>query len=170
MSHLSHGYLVKDDCVQVHNSVEKYHGHMLAAADGPAPLLSFIGVNSSTPAENIICILCPKLDSDQKTEVISSGEVDHQDEHNGKILYFQRTYFLLEKNVQTFASTHVLYLPLSHVRLFVDPVDCSPPGCSVYGDSPGKNTGVRGHALFQRIFPTQGSNPGLLYSRWILYI
>ena len=24
-----------------------------------------------------------------------------------------------------------------------DPIDCSPPGSSVHGDSPGKNTGVR---------------------------
>ena len=30
---------------------------------------------------------------------------------------------------------------LSHVRLF-DPMDCSPPGSSVHGDYPGKNTGV----------------------------
>ena len=29
-------------------------------------------------------------------------------------------------------------------------------------DSPGKNTGVGSRALFQGIFPTQGSNPGLL--------
>jgi len=28
-------------------------------------------------------------------------------------------------------------------------------------DSPGKNTGVGYHALSQRIFPTQGSNPHL---------
>ena len=28
-------------------------------------------------------------------------------------------------------------------------------------DSPGKNTGVGGHFLLQRIFPTQGSNPHL---------
>ena len=27
-----------------------------------------------------------------------------------------------------------------------DPVDCSPPGSSVHGDSPGKSTGVGGHA------------------------
>ena len=26
-------------------------------------------------------------------------------------------------------------------------------------DSPGKNTGVGGHALLQGVFPTQGSNP-----------
>ena len=40
-------------------------------------------------------------------------------------------------------------------------MDCSLPGPSDRGDSPGKNTGVGYHALLQRIFPTQGSNPGL---------
>ena len=38
-----------------------------------------------------------------------------------------------------------------------NPVDCSPPGSSVHGDSPGKNTGVGCHALLQGIFPNQGS-------------
>ena len=41
-----------------------------------------------------------------------------------------------------------------------NPMDCSPPGSSVHGDSPGKNAGVGFHALLQGIFPTQGSNPG----------
>ena len=50
-----------------------------------------------------------------------------------------------------------------------DTMDCSPPGSSVHGDSPGKNAGVGCHALFQGIFPTQGSRPGLLYCRQILY-
>ena len=49
-----------------------------------------------------------------------------------------------------------------------DLVDCSPPGSSVHGDSPGKNTWVGCHFLLQRIFPTQGSNPGLPHCRWIL--
>ena len=40
-------------------------------------------------------------------------------------------------------------------------MDCSPPGSSVHGESPGKNTGVGCHALLQGIFPTQGSNPAL---------
>ena len=48
-----------------------------------------------------------------------------------------------------------------------DPMDCSLPGSSVHGDSPGKNTGC--YALLQGIFPTQGLNPGLLHCRWILY-
>ena len=42
-----------------------------------------------------------------------------------------------------------------------DSVDCSPPGFSVLGDAPGKNTGVTCHTLLQGIFPTQGSNPHL---------
>ena len=50
-----------------------------------------------------------------------------------------------------------------------DPMNCSPPGSSVHGDSPGKNTGAGCHALLQGIFPTQGSNPGLLHCRQIFY-
>ena len=42
-----------------------------------------------------------------------------------------------------------------------DLMNYSPPGFSVLGNSPGKNTGVGCHALLQGIFPTQGSNPGL---------
>ena len=36
-------------------------------------------------------------------------------------------------------------------------------------DSPGKNTGVDCCSLLQRIFLTQGFNPGLLYYKQILY-
>ena len=46
-----------------------------------------------------------------------------------------------------------------------DPMDCSLPCSSVYGDSPGKNIGVGCHALLQGTFPTQGST----HCRWILY-
>ena len=48
-------------------------------------------------------------------------------------------------------------------------MDCSLPGSSAHGHSPGKNTEVNCHALLQGIFPTQGSNPGLPHCRWILY-
>ena len=37
-------------------------------------------------------------------------------------------------------------------------------------NSPGKNPGVGCHSLFQGIFPTLGSNPGLLHCRQILYL
>ena len=36
-------------------------------------------------------------------------------------------------------------------------------------DSPGQNTGVGSCSLLQEIFPTQGSNPGLLHCRQILW-
>ena len=43
-----------------------------------------------------------------------------------------------------------------------DHMDCSPPGSSVHGDSPGKNTGVGCHALLHGIFPMQGLDLSLL--------
>ena len=44
-----------------------------------------------------------------------------------------------------------------------DPMDCSSPGSSVHGGFLGKNTRVSCHPVLQGIFPTQGSNPGLLH-------
>ena len=38
-----------------------------------------------------------------------------------------------------------------------NPMDCGSPDSSPW-NSPGKNTGVGCHSLFQEIFPTQGSN------------
>ena len=51
-----------------------------------------------------------------------------------------------------------LILLLNHVLLF-HPMDCSPPGSSVHGDSPGKNTGAGCHALLQGIEPNLGIEP-----------
>ena len=48
-------------------------------------------------------------------------------------------------------------------------MDCSLPGSSVHGDSPGKNTGEGYHFLLQGIFLTQELNPNLLHCRQILY-
>ena len=55
----------------------------------------------------------------------------------------------------------------SCVTLF-GPMNCSPPGSSVHGNSPG-NTGVGSLSLFQGSFPTQGPNPDLPHCRRILY-
>ena len=44
-----------------------------------------------------------------------------------------------------------------------------PPGSSVHWILQARIHGVGCHALFQGIFLTQGSNPGLLHCRWILY-
>ena len=43
------------------------------------------------------------------------------------------------------------------------------PGSSVHGSFPNKSTGVGCHCLLQGIFPTQGSNRGLLHHRQMLY-
>ena len=48
-------------------------------------------------------------------------------------------------------------------------MDHSPPGSSVLGDSPGKNTRVGCHVLLQGIFPTHRLNPGLPHCSQILY-
>ena len=44
-----------------------------------------------------------------------------------------------------------------------------PHGLYCPWNSPGQNTGVGSLSLLQGIFPTQGSKPGLLHCRWILY-
>ena len=44
-----------------------------------------------------------------------------------------------------------------------DPMDCSTPGSSAYGNFPGKNTEEGCHFLLQEIFLAQGSNPCLLH-------
>ena len=70
--------------------------------------------------------------------------------------------------VQCLAPVRVRLVAQSCLTL-CNPMDCSPPGSSVHGDSPGKNTGVGCHALLQGIFPIQGSKPGLPHCRQIFY-
>ena len=64
---------------------------------------------------------------------------------------------------------NVLCLVTQWCPTLCDPMYCSPPGSSVHGDFPGKNTGVGYHALIQGIFTTQRSNPGFPRCRQILY-
>ena len=63
---------------------------------------------------------------------------------------------------------HVCMLSSQLCLTVCDPVDGSPPGSSVHGIL--QNTEVDSHSLLQGIFPTQGSNPGLLHCRQILYL
>ena len=46
---------------------------------------------------------------------------------------------------------------------------CNAHGLHSPRNTPGQNTGVGSCFLLQRIFPTQGSNPGLPHCRWILH-
>ena len=77
----------------------------------------------------------------------------------------------MAKEVNSFQNlqSSVLCLVAQLCLTLCDPMACSPPGSSVQGDSPGKNTGVGCHVPVRGIFPTQVSNQGLLYCRQILY-
>ena len=50
-----------------------------------------------------------------------------------------------------------------------EPIDCSPPGSSVPEILQARILEWGSHSLLQGIFPTQGSNPGLLHCWQILY-
>ena len=63
------------------------------------------------------------------------------------------------------ATCAVLFLVTQSCPALCNPMDCSPPDW----DSPGKNIGVGCHALLSGIFPTQGSDSGLLHCSQILY-
>ena len=56
----------------------------------------------------------------------------------------------------------VLFLVTQSCLTVCDPMDCSSPGSSFQGDSPGKNIGVGCQALLQGIFLTHGSNLHLI--------
>ena len=73
------------------------------------------------------------------------------------------------QNSFTYRTCAALCLVTQSCPTLCDPMDCTPPGSSIHGDSPGKNTGVDCHALLQGIFPTKGLKPDLRYCRWILY-
>ena len=81
---------------------------------------------------------------------------------NGRVLGFMKCFMgcmcecVVAQSVQLFNST-----------------ECSLPGSSGHGDSPGKSTGMGCHALLQGIFLTQGLQPPFLYllhCRQFLYI
>ena len=77
-------------------------------------------------------------------------------------IFCRRWYFCREGNLA------VLCLVIQSCPALCDPMDCSPPGFSVHGDSPGKNMKVGCHSLLQGILLTQGSNPGLMHCRQII--
>ena len=70
----------------------------------------------------------------------------------------------------------ILQLTVGHIKGKCESESCSllsdflrPPGESSPWDSPGENTGVGSCSLLQGIFPTQGSNLGLVHCRQIVY-
>ena len=70
----------------------------------------------------------------------------------GKLLRLKKKNLLQDLSLGK--SYAVLCLVAQSCLTLCDPMECSLPGSSVYGDSLGKNTGVGYHALLQGIFPT----------------
>ena len=58
---------------------------------------------------------------------------------------------------QWFRHIYVVCLDAQSSPTLCNPMDCRPPGSSVYGDSPGKNTGVGCHFLLH--LPDPGIKP-----------
>ena len=90
----------------------------------------------------------------------------------GNITWIQSAQFgarNLRNTTQISQRTLRLCLVTQSYPTLCDPTDCSPPGSSVHGDSPSRNTGVGYHFLLQGIFPIHGWNPGLPHCRQILY-
>ena len=96
---------------------------------------------------------------------------------NKKICNFLRTRIKdqeLKKKDQEFRINRYI---LKKVKVLVtqlcptlcDSMDCIACEAPLSWDSSGKNNEVGCHSLFQRFFPTQGSNQGLLHCRQILY-
>ena len=70
---------------------------------------------------------------------------------------------LLEENY-SFSSKKVEGVSHSAVSDSLQPHGLQPTRLLCLQDFLGKNTGVGSHSLLQRIFPTQGPNPGLLHT------
>ena len=64
--------------------------------------------------------------------------------------------------LHTYICVSVCAQSLGRVRLF-DPMDCSPPGSSVHGILQARTLEWVAISYSRGIFPTQGSNPCLLY-------
>ena len=77
-------------------------------------------------------------------------------------LYLEQNFIGVHVNLSSLYSSQViavLCLITQTCLTFYDPMHCSLPGSAVHGDSPGKNTGVSGHALLQGDLPNPGSKP-----------
>ena len=90
--------------------------------------------------------------------------------HNLKASILQHSVFMVQlSHPYMTTGKSVKMLVTQSCPTLCDPIDCKPLRLVCLWDSPGKNTGVGCHFLLQGIFPSQGSNPGLLHCRQILY-
>ena len=91
-----------------------------------------------------------------------------------------QTQLLLETYTQILVNRVVIHKNIGYMYIYIyirsESESCSvmsvslqPHGLYSPWNSPGWNTGVGSLSLLQGIFPNQGSNPGLLHCRRILY-
>ena len=116
---------------------------------------------------------CPST-IEQVNKIQHIPTIEYQSPLKGKAILTQPATWMnpgniLTEIIQIQNDKCVLCLVIPLCLTLCDPMDWSPPGSSVHGDSPGKNNGVGCHALLQGIFPTLGSNSGLPHCRQILY-
>ena len=102
--------------------------------------------------------LCPKWKAVDTVVSVTSSE-------------WKTTYatFLPALEASKTKSQHATRASAQLCPTLCDPMNYSPSGSSIHGNSPAKNTGMDGHALLQGIFLTQESNWGLLHYSWIFY-
>ena len=62
--------------------------------------------------------------------------------------------FCCAAEAKSLINSYVCILVTQSGLTLCNPMDYSPPGFCVHGDSPGKDTGVGCHVLSQGIFPT----------------
>ena len=91
--------------------------------------------------------------------------------HTGRYtLYRHRVYSVQNMSYGVACTCYVVIAIVAQSYLTLcDPMDCNLPSSKGRGIFLGKNIGVGCHFLLWGIFPTQGSNPGLLHCRQILY-
>ena len=85
-------------------------------------------------------------------------------------MVFLHSYFSLHRN-RYICTKNILYVSVSCsvISNSLRPHGLQPTRLLCPWDSTGKNTVVGSHSLLERIFLTQGSNPGLLHLRQIIY-
>ena len=84
-------------------------------------------------------------------------------------VHILKAWAILNSDLQEYNRHCCCCLVVSIVSDSVQPYGLQPTRLLCPWDSPGRNTGVGCRALLQGIFPTQGSNLGLLHCRQSLY-
>ena len=67
-------------------------------------------------------------------------------------------------------GTYIVLCLVAQSRLTLCPLDCSPPGSSVYGILQARILEWVAMASSKGIFPTEGSNPGLSHCGWFVTV